>query len=64
MKTLPLAVLGALIGGGYEAYQSFDLMRMGAYSLTEGLGFVLAGAAVGAALFAIASVVYRLLRRG
>jgi formate hydrogenlyase subunit 3/multisubunit Na+/H+ antiporter MnhD subunit len=64
MKMLPLAILGALIGGGYEAYQSFDLMRMGAYSLTEGIGFILAGAAVGAALFAIAAVAYRMVRRG
>ena len=64
MRTLSLAILGALIGGGYEAYQSFDLMRMGAYSPAMGLGMILAGTAVGAALFAIAAVVYRMVRRG
>ena len=64
MRTLSLAFLGALIGGGYEAYQTFELMRMGAYSPAVGLGIILAGAAVGAILFAVASVLFRLLRRG
>lgn len=62
MRVLSLAILGALIGGGYEAYRTFDLIRMGAYSATEGLGFILAGAAVGAVVFAVASVLYRLVR--
>ncbi len=64
MRTLPLAVLGALIGGGYEAYRSFDLIRMGAYSPAAGLGIILAGAVVGAVVFAVAAVLYRLMRRG
>ena len=64
MRTLSLAVLGALIGGGYEAYQTFELMRMGAYSPIMGLGIIMAGAAVGAVVFAVASVLYRLVRRG
>jgi hypothetical protein len=62
MRTPLLAILGALVGGGYEASQSFELMRMGAYSLQMGLGIIMAGAAVGAALFAIAPVLYRLVR--
>jgi|HubBroStandDraft_2_1064218.scaffolds.fasta_scaffold496956_1 hypothetical protein len=62
MRTALLAVLGAVIGGGYEAYQSFELMRMGAYSLAMGLGVIMAGAAVGAILFAVAPVLYRLVR--
>lgn len=64
MRTLPLAVLGALIGGGYEAYQTFDLVRIGAYSAVQGLAIVLAGAVVGAVLFAVGSILYRLVRPG
>lgn len=63
MRTLSLAALGALIGGAYEAFEAFELVRTGAYSLAEGAGFVLAGAAVGAAVFAVASVVYRAIAR-
>jgi hypothetical protein len=60
MRTLLLAVLGALSGGGYEAFQTIELMRMGAYSLAQGSGIVLAGAIVGAVVFAAASVIYRM----
>ena len=61
MRTLLLAALGALIGGAYEAVETFELMRTGAYSLAQGGAIVLAGALVGAALFAAASVIYRVL---
>ena len=63
MRTLSLAALGALIGGAYEAFQTFELVRIGAYSLAEGAGFVLAGAALGAAVFAVASIAYRAVAR-
>ncbi len=59
MRTLLLAVLGALIGGAYEAFQTIELIRIGAYSLAAGSGIILAGAIVGAAVFAAASVIYR-----
>jgi hypothetical protein len=59
MRTLFLAVLGALIGGAYEAFQTTELMRVGAYSLAQGSGIILAGAIVGAAVFAAASAIYR-----
>ena len=62
MRTLLLAVLGALIGGGYEVFQTIELIRTGSYSLAWGMGIILAGATVGAILFAAASVVQRTLR--
>src|SRR5919198_313828 len=57
MRTLLFALLGALIGGAYETSQTFTLVRMGAYSLAQGIGFVLAGAVVGATAFAAAAVI-------
>ena len=60
MQTLLLAVLGALIGGVYEAFLSFELMRIGAYSLAQGIGIILAGSAVGAIVFAAASTAFRI----
>jgi hypothetical protein len=59
MRTLLLALLGALIGGAYETFQTITLMRVGAYSLAEGIGIILVGAVVGAIAFAASSVVYR-----
>ena len=59
MRTLLLTLLGALIGGAYEAFQIIELMRTGAYSLAEGIGIILVGAVVGAIAFAAASIVYR-----
>ena len=49
------AILGALVGGAYEAFQTFELLRTGAYSLAQGIGIVLAGAAACAILFAAVS---------
>jgi hypothetical protein len=60
MRTLLLTVLGALIGGVYETLQIFELMRMGAYSLAQGVAIILAGAVVGAVVFAAASAAYRM----
>ena len=59
MRTLLLTLLGALIGGAYEAFQTIELMRTGAYSLAEGIGIILVGAVVGAIAFAAASIAYR-----
>jgi hypothetical protein len=59
MQTLLLAILGALVGGGYEAFQTIELMRTGAYSPAQGIGVILVGAIVGAAVFATASAAHR-----
>ena len=58
MRTLLLIVLGAFTGGAYEAFQTFELMRIGAYSLAQGIAIILAGAVVGAIVFGAASTAY------
>jgi hypothetical protein len=59
MRTFLLAVLGAFVGGGYEAFQTIELIRVGAYSLAQGSGIILAGAIVDAAVFAAVFAIYR-----
>lgn len=59
MRTLLLALLGALIGGTYETAQTITLMRIGAYSLAQGIGMILVGAVVGATALVAAFAVYR-----
>jgi predicted histidine transporter YuiF (NhaC family) len=55
MRTLLSAIVGAFIGGVYEAFATFELMRIGAYSLAQGIAIVLTGAVVGAVVLAAAS---------
>lgn len=59
MRILLLAVVGALVGGAFEAFQTFELMRMGAYSPAWGFATILAGAVVGAVVFAAAAAARR-----
>ena len=59
MQILLLAVLGALIGGAYDAFQTIGLIRTGAYPPMLGIGIILAGTVVGAAVFIVAYAVCR-----
>jgi hypothetical protein len=60
MRTLVLTILGAVVGGAYGTLHTFELMRIGAYSLARGIGIILAAALVGAIVFAAAAIAYRM----